>query len=379
MAASFFLDCSGRMCGVTGMRYKYIASIFGIYSLVKVLWALSYYEGGEVADSVFWWVLIPLVYFSVSVIVHKVNKKAGNSKSEFIKSISLNVLIGITFQIVIQCFLVAVRMHLNYAPPPESESMGYIGVLEYVVIDMGFTFMLELYMFSHAAGLSKYLVERQIKEIEEKKEIKIKKERAEREKREAKLRSLKMQIKPHFLFNTLHFIGTMAVKKPKRVSKATKWLADILRYTTSSFGVKGAKVKDEIKFVSKYLDIQKLRLGEKFEYEVKVDNSIEDELIPAMMLQPIVENSVKYGIQKDTERGIIRIKARKEKPKLVFIIEDSGGELNNVDINGDGIGLEVTKKRLKKRYKGKCCVRVEKSELGGVGIKIKVPYSKSMV
>ena len=212
----------------------------------------------------------------------------------------------------------------------------------------------------------------------EKKEIKIKKERAEREKREAKLRSLKMQIKPHFLFNTLHFIGTMAVKKPKKVSRATKWLADILRYTTSSFSVKGTKVKDEIKFLIKYLDIQKLRLGEKFEYEVKVDNDIEDELIPVMMLQPIVENSVKYGIQKDTERGIIRIEARKENHELVFLVEDSGGELNNVDINGNGIGLGVTRERLKERYREKCCVRVEKSDLGGVGIKIKVPYSKSM-
>ncbi|WP_420581630.1 sensor histidine kinase [Reichenbachiella sp.] len=164
----------------------------------------------------------------------------------------------------------------------------------------------------------------------------------------AQLGVLKAQIKPHFLFNSLHAISGLVLKKENDLAiTVIAKLSDLLRESIEMDSQKWITVKEEIDFIKRYLDIYILRFGEDLKCEFELEGQVENLLIPPALLQPIVENALVHGVVPNDNRGTITICIQKEEESVQISVQDTGC-LDNKPESGakEGLGLSNTRKRL---------------------------------
>ncbi len=164
----------------------------------------------------------------------------------------------------------------------------------------------------------------------------------------SELEALKMQIHPHFLFNTLHGITTLIHIDPDVAHSMVVRLSKLLRTTLQYSGADLISLRKEVEFIRGYLDLEKMRFGDRLRVEWHVDRSTEDLLVPQMILQPLVENAIRHGIAPVIGGGWVEVTALQSNGSLVLRIRNSS-ELRN-QIQGNGVGLRNTRARLKYLY-----------------------------
>jgi two-component system, LytTR family, sensor kinase len=170
---------------------------------------------------------------------------------------------------------------------------------------------------------------------------------------QAKLLALKMQIHPHFLFNTLNSISTLIVTgENEKANKMLTLFGDFLRQTLDGEDSSEITLAKEIDFITKYIDVQKIRFGERMHVFFDILPETTNMLVPNFLLQPVVENSVRYAIADRKDEGIIAIRSHIRKDKLILEVEDNGPGLTIGSQTIFGIGLTNTKERLANMYKG---------------------------
>lgn len=216
--------------------------------------------------------------------------------------------------------------------------------------------------------------------------IKINKEREAQRLRNAKLEelltkarleTLKTQLNPHFLFNTLNMISSTMYDNLETADTMIANLSDLLRITLKSSGKGENNLKSEIEILNLYIDIMKARFKEKLQVDLLIDNGVEKSLVPNFMLQPLVENSIKYGME-NLSTTIIEISAKKENDKLLIKIKDNGPGITNDSRNvlNSGVGLSNTVERLEKLYGGNYEFNWENQAEGGLLLTIEIPYKE---
>ncbi|UOY05402.1 histidine kinase [Muricauda sp. SCSIO 64092] len=179
--------------------------------------------------------------------------------------------------------------------------------------------------------------------------------RMEGELRQAALKSelaaIKAQLNPHFLYNVFNTINASVPPKQEKTRQLIATLADLFRYQLKASKKELVPLSDEIEFVNKYLELEKARFEERLEIEMNVPKALLGEMVPPMLLQPLVENSVKHGISNTLKGGKISISIFKEGEKLKFEIADTGkGVKDKKSLFGRGVGLSNTQLRLQKMY-----------------------------
>lgn len=169
----------------------------------------------------------------------------------------------------------------------------------------------------------------------------------QKEKVDSELQSLKAQINPHFLFNSLNVIYSLTLKKDESTPEVILKLSDILRYVIYDSKQEQVSLSSEVNLLKKYIDLQKYRTEEatpiSFESQIERDGKI----APLIFLT-LVENSFKHGIKSDTENVFIRISLQSDEQKIVFKIENN--KTPDAAYNEEGVGLENIKKRLQLQY-----------------------------
>ena len=173
---------------------------------------------------------------------------------------------------------------------------------------------------------------------------------------ETQIKALKAQINPHFLYNTLETINSIAkIKKVDEITKIVQGLSSMFRYSMKS-GVEMVTLGDEIENVRNYLSIMKVRFDDKLDFKISVDPSLYGYKMYKLILQPIVENAIHHGIEMKKGKGTIRIQAVLEKNDLFITVSD------------DGVGMDgETLRRLNERLKQKDTF-IEEKKKGGIGI-----------
>ncbi|KYH29506.1 sensor histidine kinase [Clostridium colicanis] len=214
--------------------------------------------------------------------------------------------------------------------------------------------------------LANYIAQMGMQTIIQKKLLKESQDKMKLEQyaKKMQLKTIKAQINPHFLFNTLNTIGRMALIEDAPATEELIYnLSDLLRYNLRNVE-EFPKLKDEIDNIKRYLFIQTMRYSDRITYEIEIENSLNDCRILAMTLQPIVENSIVHGLETKKEGGHIKIKAYSvsEKDMVIDVIDNGKGIdssiLNILNIAEDlsdtsfGIGIQNTSNRLK-HYFGK--------------------------
>ena len=167
----------------------------------------------------------------------------------------------------------------------------------------------------------------------------------------SELAAIKAQLNPHFLYNVFNTINASVPPKQEKTRKLIATLSDLFRYQLKATKEELVSLEEELGFVKKYLELEKARFEERLNIEINVPNDLYSEKIPPMLLQPLVENSVKHGIANELNGGKISISIFKDNEKLKFEIADTGrGVTDKKGLFGKGVGLSNTQLRLQKMY-----------------------------
>jgi len=203
--------------------------------------------------------------------------------------------------------------------------------------------------------------------------------RAESEVREARLLALRYQLNPHFLFNSLNAVSTLVLDG--NAPAATRMLAqigDLLRTSLDSEVTAEVTLSQELAFTEGYLAIEQTRLGERLRIDMAIPFETRDALVPSMLMQPLVENAVRYGVAPLIEGGWIAIKSALYANRLQIVIGNSGrrgeGEQKK---NGNGIGLGNTEERLKTLYGTNFEFSLRWPETGGCEVVLELPLRRA--
>jgi two-component system LytT family sensor kinase len=178
---------------------------------------------------------------------------------------------------------------------------------------------------------------------------------------------LKSQINPHFLFNTLNSISTLVHSSKEKARKVITQLSDIFRYALDSHNGEMVKLMHEIEFIENYILIQQVRFGDRLIFIKEIDPTCLGMRIPPMILQPLVENSVKYGIAPKKEGGTIYLSVRRAGGIVFFEVKDNGLGINAkkvMDGSSSGVGMANTDLRLKSYFGPQSGLRVRATDRG---------------
>ncbi len=202
--------------------------------------------------------------------------------------------------------------------------------------------------------------------------------RAESELREARLLALRYQLNPHFLFNSLNAVSTLILDG--NAPAATRMLAqigDLLRTSLDSEVKAEVTLSQELAFTEGYLAIEQTRLGKRLRIDIAVPMETRDALVPNMLLQPLVENAVRYGVAPLIEGGWIAIKSALDADRLRIVVGNSGRREAKQKKNGNGIGLGNTAERLKTLYGANYELSLRWPEAGGCEVVLELPLRRT--
>lgn len=181
---------------------------------------------------------------------------------------------------------------------------------------------------------------------QEQKENELRKSDAEKLAREAELFKLRQQLQPHFLFNSLNSINALIGSRPEEARKMVQQLSDFLRGTLKKEETQWVTLQEELQYLQLYLDIEKVRFGNRLATSSEIEEDARQLKLPALLLQPVVENAIKFGLYDTTGETVIRLKAMREGNNLVITVQNPFDPETSSPKQGTGFGLKSVQRRL---------------------------------
>ena len=197
---------------------------------------------------------------------------------------------------------------------------------------------------------------------------------------QAQLEALKMQLQPHFLFNTLHSISALVHRDPDAADRMIARLGDFLRLTLENSGAQEVSLQKELEFLTCYLEIERVRFQDRLTTSVEVEPGALDAPVPNLILQPIVENALRHGIAQTRGPGRVEISAKRDKGSLRIRVRDNGPGLAAITRPDDGLkeglGLSNTRARLEQLYGAAHRFELENAPGGGLLVTLEIPAAE---
>ncbi len=205
------------------------------------------------------------------------------------------------------------------------------------------------------------------------KEKELQEERLTRSKVKAELDALQSKINPHFLFNTLNSIASLISENPRKAEAMVEKLSELFRYTLQTSQKDTIKLSEELEIVRSYLEIEKTRLGDRLTFHIECDSVLAEELfLPGLLIQPLVENSIRHGIAPKIGGGEVTVEAKRVENACVISVIDNGIGFSNKNASS-GYALKSIQDRLKLLYDGKAELKIIHSD--GTHVIITIPFS----
>jgi two-component system, LytTR family, sensor kinase len=343
-AVGFYLDPRGRMVQ-PGPLPGHIVVPFAQY----YLWAL----------------LTPLVFRLASAVTTERTRRAAS------------VIILLAAGVLIAMFVDVVFSWLRFdllGPPPRppgvrASPLGpFSGIRRFWFLDD-----LALYMALLGAGIARATSLRLRRRNEDAVRLKAEAARLSAQLAEARVAALRMQLNPHFLFNTLHAVSSLVERDPKGVRRMIARLSELLRHTLEGAETQEHTLEQELALVDRYLDIVRIRFQGSLDVDTRLDPETLDALVPTLILQPLVENAVKHGVGESIDSGRIVLEAARANDELVLRVLDNGAGLKS-ESAVHGVGLRNTGERLAALYGGAHSLVLRQRPEGGVCAEVRLPY-----
>jgi two-component system, LytTR family, sensor kinase len=193
---------------------------------------------------------------------------------------------------------------------------------------------------------------------------------------QAQLQALKLQLHPHFLFNTLHAISSLMRRDIEAAERMITRLSDLLRLTLENVGAQETSLRQELEFLERYLEIEQTRFRDRLHVKMEIEPEALDARVPNLILQPLVENAVRHGIAPHAAPGLIEISARLKENKLELQVSDNGAGLpdaRRAQIK-EGVGLANTRARLDQLYGADYFFDLSNRDKGGLVVNLTIPF-----
>lgn len=307
-----------------------------------------------------WALFTPLVYY--------LTRKFKFENPRRLKNIFIVILLGIGISFAHSFLSILLSITLNWSAGKIPEGIvARLQAARFAVV--GGTFD-SLFMYSIIIGII-YSFEYYKKNREHQLHV----SELEKKLAQAELQALKMQLHPHFLFNTLHAISTLMHRDADAADKMITRLSDLLRISLDNIGVQQVTLKDEMEFIEKYIEIQKIRFQDTLNVKVNIASETLNMMVPNLILQPIIENAFKHGIRSNLSLTEIDISSKLNNGNLILSVMDNGSGLNNNKNNSenDGVGLNNTMSRLNQLYGDNYEFNFNDRAGGGFQVLIKIP------
>ncbi len=194
----------------------------------------------------------------------------------------------------------------------------------------------------------------------------------------AQLNALKMQLQPHFLFNTLNAI-TVLVRQQKShdAERMLAHLSDLLRGVLADMNAQEVSLRRELEYLQLYLSIEQVRFADRLKAEIQADPVTQEASVPQLILQPLVENAVRHGIGSSSSAGTILIRASMTDGRVEILVQDDGPGLQaGSSIDNEGIGLANTRARLRQLYGEEASVDIENGHERGAVVTMRFPFRR---
>ena len=192
----------------------------------------------------------------------------------------------------------------------------------------------------------------------------------------ARLQVLKNHLQPHFLFNTMHSISSLMFTDVHAADAMMTRLSELLRMSLEDGGEQITTLNRELEFANGYLQIEKIRLGERVGVELDISSDTLDAQVPHLLLQPLVENAIRHGVAKLPSKGKIRIASRRDGQSLSLTISDNGPGFDNHHgtIPETGLGIAASRERLETLYGQNHTLNFRTPPNGGTEVTIRIPF-----
>lgn len=315
-------------------------------------------------DSYVWALLTPLVFWLTS--------RLSFDRANRVAHVSVLVVAGFLTAIAVDTAGDAFRIYVLDAPFRRGPTVSpLLGVTRLWFVNDLITFVGVM-----AAGFARDLSLRYRARQQETVKLQAHAAQLQAQLAEARLEALRMQLNPHFLFNTLHAVSTLVERDPRGVRRMIARLSELLRYTLNGEGEQEIPLESELDFLRRYLEIMEIRFQGRLEVEMQVDPEVLGALVPNLIMQPLVENAVKHGVGNKVGVGRIELRARREAEELVLGVRDDGPGLSAVTAPapGGGVGLRNVRARLEELYGENQGVAFSEAVGGGLVAEIRLPY-----
>ncbi len=191
---------------------------------------------------------------------------------------------------------------------------------------------------------------------------------------QAQLQTLKLQLQPHFLFNTLNAITALVHRDPDRAEQMVTGLSELLRFSLGSVGEQEITVARELEVLEHYVGIQQVRFQDRLSVAIHADPATSQALVPNLILQPLVENAIKHGIAPRAAVGHVRVDVERSDGMLALTVRDDGVGEGDMASRREGVGLSNTRARLASLYGEAHELEVGGIASGGFQVRIVIPY-----
>jgi two-component sensor histidine kinase len=189
---------------------------------------------------------------------------------------------------------------------------------------------------------------------------------------EAKLQALRMQLNPHFLFNTLNAISALMHKDVEAADRMVVRLSQLLRAALDNSDEQEVRLSHELRLLEMYLGIEQTRFGDRLSVKMEIDPLALEAQVPNLVLQPLVENAIRHGIEPRRKPGIVEVRAARERNRLLLQVRDNGVGLPSGG-HTEGVGLSNTRARLRELYGKDHEFELSRPESGGLQVTLRIP------
>jgi LytS/YehU family sensor histidine kinase len=243
----------------------------------------------------------------------------------------------------------------DYGIVPIRYAMEYPNDLIWYAVFVGFVYLIDAYVESRDREVRTAQLEARLAQ--------------------AQLQALRLQLQPHFLFNTLNTIASVLYEDPRAADEMISRLSDLLRATLRAAGRQEVTLDEELRYLDLYVEIMRARFDDRLDVSLEVDPATREALVPQLLLQPLVENAIRHGAGPDA-RAAIDVRARREGDGLVLTVRDRGPGLGAAaaEAVGRGVGLSNTVERLERLYGPGHGFSLRDADGGGLAATVTIPF-----
>ena len=355
-------------------RWVRLAAIWGIWTFIGIVFTLqgyftSYRSERPMAftESLYLQMTWAYAYALGTPLVLWAAARLPIERSNWIRSALLHIPISIVFSVVLTALArVIIWLIFGYRM---GRALTFQSMTNFVVGNFteGIGIYLLIALMSYAYDYYRRYREGQLKTLQ-----------LEAQLSQAQLQALKMQLHPHFLFNTLHSISALLTKDVEAARKMITRLGDFLRLTLENSGSPEVTLKQEMEFLTCYLEIERIRFQNRLVTRMDLGEKTLDAKVPNLILQPIVENAIRYGIAPRSTPGLLEIEAKQLNGKLRIQVRDNGPGLPEHRTSQTqfkkGLGLANTETRLTRLYGADHLFDLTNDPAGGLVVTLEIPF-----